>query len=166
MFQPPAMRTYGKAKNISQQSGPFSAQAYNLEAAKMTENYYAPNVASELLDTDAAAKKRKTSENTHISKKLPSMSLEKSIHLGHDDDVNFLLSQTEGNGHNLASIGILRVGFIFPEYWKVERIDRCGTWLKESLGFKSFMVGSSFAYTHETKVSIFRQPYIIIEEDF
>jgi len=112
------------------------------------------NIASGIVDFDQNAKRLKTSEKTFTAKSSPSMSLEKSMDLGHDEDILFLISQTEGNNHNLVGLGYIKLCFVFPNGWKVERQNRCRTWLTENLGFTESLLGnSSVAYSNNrTKV--------------
>lgn len=112
------------------------------------------NIASSIVDFDQTTKRLKTSERTFTAKSSPSMSLEKSMDLGHDEDIIFLISQTEGNSHNLMNLGFTKLCFVFPNGWKVERQNRCRTWLTENLGFTESLLGnSSVAYSNSrTKV--------------
>lgn len=149
-------KKYGKCSlsiNVPPPSGSFLSNFYSDEGYKQQENNMVQNIASSVVDLDAITKKRKTSEKTFTANRSPAMSLQNSFQLGHDEDILFLISQTEGNNHNLVTLGFYKLCFVFPIGWKWERQNRCRTWLTENLGFKEIVVGDSLAYSNDkTKV--------------
>ncbi len=142
--------------NVPPQSGSFLASFYGIdEGFKQQENNMVQHLAAGIVGLDGITKKQKTSDRTFAANRSPAMSLEKAIHLGHDEDIVYLMSQTEGNNNSLVVFNVFKFGFMIPQKWKDERQKRCGRWLVENLGFKESLIGDSFTYTHDkAKVTI------------
>lgn len=147
-----------KALTVNTNAAPFMINKIITDEGYKQQENMTENIASGIVDFDQTTKRLKTSEKTFTAKSSPSMSLEKSMDLGHDEDILFLISQTEGNNHNLVGLGYIKLCFVFPNGWKVERQNRCRMWLTENLGFTESLLGnSSIAYSNNrTKVRTIR----------
>ena len=145
--------------NVPPPSGSFLASFYGIdEGFKQQENSMVQHLAAGIVALDGITKKQKTSDRTFAANRSPAMSLEKAIHLGHDDDIAYLMSQMEGTNNTLVVFNVYKLGFMIPSQWKDERQKRCGRWLVENLGFKESLIGDSFTYTHD-KAKVIVQQY-------
>lgn len=144
---PVIQKTYGskKNRNVAQPISSFGSIFPDEEASKQRENTFAENVAKGIGDSSTF----KNSDRAFTTHRIPIVKLEKAIRLGTNDDLLFLISQTEGE-HSL--LGFFQLGFVIPPEWDSHRQNRCRTWLMVNLGFQERIFGNTFAYTHINKV--------------